>query len=80
LFPVAAFALLGGATGFGNDAVEFAGVTSIHKATWNSGDSTCYSIKRLLGLLASGDLLADMVRRVSARSVAEGMRGVPRPE
>src|SRR6266513_5101071 len=31
LFPVAPFALLGGATGFGNDAVQFARITCAHR-------------------------------------------------
>jgi len=34
LFPVAPFALLGRAPGFGDDAVQFARVTCAHAATW----------------------------------------------
>jgi hypothetical protein len=33
LFPIAPFALLGSATGFSDDAVEFARVTCAHEAS-----------------------------------------------
>src|SRR5262247_72738 len=35
LFPIAALALLSSATGFGDDAVQFARTTCAHAATWN---------------------------------------------